>query len=415
MSFFRFITENSRWLAGGFLLTFFSSFGQTFFISLSSGNIRAAYDLSHGEFGTLYMMATFMSALTLPVLGKAVDYIPVARVAAFNIPLLAVAAVGMALSQSLFFLFVTIYALRLFGQGMMTHNALTAIGRWYAAQRGRAMSVTVIGHQFGEATLPLVFVAVAAAIGWRGSWLLSAAFLVTVGLPVIYGLMRVERAPRATDGVERRSAGRDWTRGEVLRDPIFWLASLGVLAPGFIGTTIFFHQVYLVELRGWSLQLFAAFFVVMSSMTVLFSLISGALIDRFSAVRMLPVFLLPLGVACFILAFGEAQWTALAFMVFMGVSYGFSSTLMGALWPEIYGTRHLGAVRSVIVAILVFATSLGPGLTGFLIDFGVSYPAQIGAMGVYCFAVSGLMVHVAGTIRSRNVIDAGGGVGAHLT
>lgn len=402
MPFLQFLSENRRWLGGAFLLTFFSSFGQTFFISLSSGGIRADYGLSHGQFGALYMAATFASAITLPFIGRIVDRVPVRGVVAFNIPLLALAAIGMAFSQSVVTLLVVIYALRLLGQGLMTHNALTAIGRWYAAQRGRAMSVTVIGHQAGEALFPVLFVAIVAPIGWRNTWLLAAAFLLLVGLPVIYALMRVERRPRSDDGLEARRAARDWTRGEVMRDPLFWVTCLGVLAPGFIGTTVFFHQVYLVEIRGWSLTAFASFFMAMSAMTVLFSLISGALIDRFTAVRLLPTFLIPLGLSCLVLACWEDQFAGLVFMALMGVSYGFSSTLMGAIWPEMYGTKHLGAIRSVVVAILVFATSAGPGLTGFLIDAGVSYPLQIGAMGIYCFLASALMYAVSRRLVERN-------------
>lgn len=407
MPFHQFLIENRRWLAGGFLLTFFSSFGQTFFIALSSGGIRDEHGLTHGEFGALYMAATIASALTLPVLGKVVDYVPVGRVVAVNVPLLALAAVAMAFSHSLVFLFVVLYALRLLGQGMMTHNALTAIGRWYSAQRGRAMSMTVIGHQFGEAILPIVFVSIVVWAGWRNTWLISAAFLVLVGLPVIYALMRVERTPRSTDGPEKRTASRHWTRGEVLRDPMFWVACIGVLAPGFIGTTIFFHQVYLVDLRGWSMPFFASLFVLMSTMTVIFSLVCGALIDRFTAVKILPFFLLPISVACLILGFGEAQWTAIAFMAFLGVSYGFSGTLMGAVWPEMYGTKHLGSIRSIIVALLVFATSMGPGLTGFLIDAGVSYSSQIVTMGVYCWIASGALAIVSRRVTKRNIPAAG--------
>lgn len=406
MPFLQFLSENRRWLGGGFLLTFFSSFGQTFFISLSSGGIRADYGLSHGEFGTLYMAATFASALTLPFIGRIVDRVSVAGVVAFNIPLLALAAIGMAFAHSIAVLLIVIYALRLFGQGLMTHNALTAIGRWYSAQRGRAMSITVIGHQAGEALLPIIFVAIVATVGWRNTWLLSAGFLILVGLPVIYALMRVERLPRSTDGVVSRRSSRDWTRGEVLRDPLFWLTCLGVLAPGFIGTTIFFHQVYLVELRGWSLTVFASFFVAMSAMTVLSSLVSGALIDRFTALRLLPSFLIPLGLSCLVLASWEDQIAGLVFMALMGISYGFSSTLMGAIWPEMYGTKHLGAVRSVVVAILVFATSAGPGLTGYLIDVGVSYPLQIATMGIYCFAASALMYAVSRRLVQRNAATA---------
>src|SRR5690606_24261192 len=148
----------------------------------------------------------------------------------------------------------------------------------------------------------------------------------------------------------------------------------GVMAPGFIATTIYFHQVYLVELRGWNLELFASTFMVSATMTIVFALVSGQLIDRFSAVALLPGFLLPLAAACFVLGTFEDGWCAFAFMALLGVSNGFSSTLIGALWPEVYGTKYLGSIRALMVSATVFATAIGPGITGFLIDRGVSYP-----------------------------------------
>lgn len=399
--FLAFLRDNARWLAGGFLLTLFSSFGQTFFISLSAGNIREEYGLSHGGFGTLYMVATLGSALTLPRLGQIVDRYSVKLVALFIIPMLALAAVLMAFSTNVLLLAFTIYLLRLFGQGMLTHTSFTAMGRWFSAQRGRAVSVVTLGHNTGEAVFPLIFVAVAVAVGWRNTWLMAAAALVFVALPVIVSLIAIERAPRASDPVARVSDARDWTRAEALRDPVFYLLFLGVMAPSFIGTVIFFHQVYLVELRGWSLELFASTFTLMAVMTATFALISGQLIDRFSAVALLPAFLIPLGLACLILGFFDGQWSAFAFMALLGVSWGFSSTLFGALWPEIYGTRHLGSIRALAVAIMVFASAMGPGLTGLLIDLGVSYPGQIIAMGLYCFAISLVMLQVSRRVRAR--------------
>jgi MFS family permease len=309
--------------------------------------------------------------------------------------------VTMALSTNIFLLLPAIYLLRLFGQGMMMQNAFTAMGRWFAAQRGKAMSVTAIGVNAGEALFPALFVLVAASFGWRGSWLLGAAALVLVALPAIMLLFRVERAPRSSDPAMPVSAVRDWTRAEVMRDPLFYLVLLGVLAPGFIGTTIFFHQVYLVELRGWSLELFASSFTLMATMTVTCALLAGQLIDRFSATALLPAFLVPLGFACLVLGLSEAQWAAFAFMGLMGISYGFSNTIFGALWPEIYGLAHLGAVRALTVAIGVFATAMGPGITGFLIDRGVDYPLQIMLMGFYCLAACALMILVSRRLKAR--------------
>jgi len=410
MSFYVFLRDNVRWLAGGLLLTLFSSFGQTFFIGLSAGSIRDDFGLSHGEFGTLYMLATLASALTLSQLGKIVDYISVSKVALIVIPLLALSAVGMAYADSLTMLVIVLFGLRLFGQGMMTHNAITAIGRWYVAQRGRAVSVVTVGHQLGEAVFPILYVSVVAFVGWRNTWLMAAGLLMLAALPAIYALMRVERTPRSSDGLPQKGAARDWTRPEVLRDALFWLTLLGILAPGFIGTTIFFHQAHLVDLRNWSIEAFAGSYALMALMTVCFALIGGALIDRFSAIALLPVFLLPLAAACFVLGTVDGQWGIYAFMALLGISYGLSSTLFGAVWPEMYGTRHLGSIRAVIVALLVFSTAIGPGLTGYLIDEGVAYPVQIFAMGLYCLGVCFLMAAVGRRVAVRNRIHAAAGV-----
>jgi MFS family permease len=139
---------------------------------------------------------------------------------------------------------------------------------------------------------------------------------------------------------------------------------------------------------------------------VICSLIAGQVVDRFSAVATLPTFLIPLGLACLVLGLVDAQWSAFVFMGLMGISYGFTNTIFGALWPEMYGVRHLGAIRAVVVAIGVFATAMGPGITGFLIDRGVSYPAQIVAMGIYCLAACLLLVAVAARIRARLANEA---------
>jgi sugar phosphate permease len=398
-----FLRDNARWLAGGFLLFFFSAFGQTYFISLSAGDIRREYALSHGEFGSLYMAATLLSALTLTRLGQVVDRSSAQRVALLVVPMLALAAASMALSRHVVPLFVTLYLLRLFGQGMMSHTAFTVMGRWFSAQRGRAVSIATLGMNTGEALFPPVFVALAAAIGWRNTWWLAAGALLLIALPVIAALVAVERAPRASEPMARSSEARDWTRAEALRDPVFYLVILAMMPPAFIGNTIFFHQVYLVELRGWSLEVFVSSFTLYASMTIVFALLSGYLVDRFSALALLPFYLLPLGLACVLLGSVDAQWIAFAFMALYGLSNGFSLTLFGSLWPEIYGLKHLGSIRAVIVAILVFASAMGPGVSGFLIDHGASYPAQIIAMGIYCLVISIAMRPVSRRLRARAI------------
>jgi hypothetical protein len=88
-------------------------------------------------------------------------------------------------------------------------------------------------------------------------------------------------------------------------------------------------------------------------------------------------------------------------MVLLGTSYGFSSTLFGALWPEIYGTRNLGAIRSVTVSAAVLATAAGPGVTGTLIDRGIELPTQMVFLGFYCLFAVAAMTTASLVLRAR--------------
>lgn len=398
-----FLRDNLRWISGGFLLTFFSSFGQTFFIGLSGEELRAKFDLTDGEFGGLYMIATIGSALTLPFLGRVLDHMPGWKVARFVIPCLAAACLFIAYAPSLIAVVAALYLLRLFGQGMMTHTAYTEIGRWYVANRGRATSLIVPGHQTGEALLPIAFTVIAVSLGWQAGWMIAAALLLVFGLPMILRLWRVERTPRANDpDLASARTGADKTVAQVAADPIFYALLVGVLAPPFIGTTIFFHQDYLVELRGYNELAFAAAFPVMAITTVTFSLISGQLIDRFGAVRLLPFYLMPLCAACLAVGLLTPLWGIYAFMFLVGVSYGFTAPLVGALWPEVYGVQNLGSVRAIAVAASVAATAIGPGLTGYLIDRGTSLPTQMLVMSGWCILASVVLAFTAPIIMKRN-------------
>lgn len=403
-----FYRQNARWLLGGFLLTCFSGFGQTFFISVWGSEIRAAFELSHGDFGLVYMVATIGSALVLPFFGRLVDYVSVATTSLIVITMLTVAAITMSLATTLPLLFAAIFLLRLFGQGMMTHTAITAMGRWYASNRGKAVSIATIGHQFSEALAPTIFVFFAALYGWRESWLIAAAILMLIALPAIYALMRVERIPQSQVNVasDGDTVIRQWTRAEMLGDRNFWLTGIGVFSPAFIGTSIFFHQDYLIEINGWAPSLYYSSFAVMATTTVLVSLMTGFAVDRWSAVQILPLFMVPLGTACLVLGSFSAPLTIFVFMIFLGISYGMSSTLFGAIWPEVYGTRHLGSLRSVTVSLMVFMSAAGPGVTGWLIDLGVPFSTQLLFMGLFCFFAALLMKIAATSYRSR-IISAG--------
>ncbi|ASJ74938.1 MFS transporter [Granulosicoccus antarcticus] len=404
LTFSRFLSSNLRWLAGGILLTFCSSVGQTFFIASFAGEIRADFDLSHGDFGIIYMLATLGSAATLILVGRVADEIAIYKVAMALIVLLAAAALLMASAETIPILLISIYFLRLLGQGMMTHTAMVAMGRWFVVERGRAVSVTSTGHQLGEGVLPLVVIALLAMTGWRTAWVVAAIVLVFVALPLSYLCLRTPRTPSQGDR-DNHERGRQWTRAEVLRDAPFWAVCTGVLAPAFIGTSVFFHQVHLSALKDWAPGVVASSFAVMSITSVCVGLLTGHVIDRYSARFILPFFLLPLALGCLVLSLGQQPFMMSVFMFLLGGSYGVSNAVFGAIWPEIYGTRHLGAVRSVVSAAMVFASALGPGLTGWLIDLGVGFEQQLLVMCLYCVATMLVLFPVSKVLRQRHLLQ----------
>ncbi len=386
------------------MLTIFSSFGQTYFIALFGSEIRETFQLSHGDFGGLYMIGTLASAATLVWLGRVVDVFSVSTVAFWVCAALSMACLAMSLVSSVWILVLVIFGLRLFGQGMMSHIAMVAMGRWYSAERGRAVSITSIGFQIGSGVLPVIVVSLIGLVGWRTSWLLAAAMMLFVAMPAIVLLMRKERIPRGQLPEEDITNNvRQWTHKEVLTDPLFWLTITGILAPSFIGTAVFFHQTHIAEIKGWSRELIAGSLALAAITTVVFSLISGFLIDRFSARSLLPTFLIPLGLANLLLGWMDSPMTIFLFMFLHGVSNGISATLFGALLPEIYGSRHLGAIRSITMAAMVIASALGPGATGWLIDIGVGFEIQLVGMGVYCLITAVLMYVVALALRKRSM------------
>jgi MFS family permease len=386
------------------MLTYFSSFGQTYFISASVAEWRAMFGLTNGEFARIYMFATLASAACIPFLGRLLDVVQAHHMIALVMPILAGAALLAGYASSLTALILAIFLLRLFGQGMMTHIALTMTGRWFVTQRGRAVSLVVLGHQGGEATIPLAFAALTIAYGYSVGWLAVAIVLLVVGLPFAFWCYRNPRVPHRQSSIETTASPpvRSWTQKEVLSDPIFWALLLGVLAPAFIGTTIFYHQNYLTALHNWPQNLFAMSLMIMALTTVGCALITGAVIDRFGASSILPYFLLPLGGACFVLAYSGPEITLFIMMLLLGISYGIASTLFGSLWPEIYGLANLGAVRSVTVSAMVLATAVGPGVTGTLIDYGMILPAQMIFLGFYCLLATVVMTLVSVVLRRRS-------------
>ncbi|WP_112320849.1 MFS transporter [Oceanibium sediminis] len=400
-----FLKKNAPWLAAGGLLTFGSSFGQTYFISLFAGEIRAEFGLSHGEWGALYAMGTLASAALMLLVGGLVDGYRTRSLAVLNLCLFAVMCLCMALVPSTLILPLVIFGLRFCGQGVMSHLAIVSVGRWFAAARGRAISIVSMGFSIGEAVMPYTFVLIMGLIGWRMAWGVAAVLLLAY-IPLILVLLRAERSPRGVAEADSSAGmqGRYWTRGQALRHWLFWVCVPGLLAQPIFGTAFFFQQVHLVELKGWTLAGFTQLMPIYTGTALVSVLVGGALVDRFGTGRLMPFYLLPMAAGFWIIS----ETTSLAVtgigIALIGAMQGMSAAILGAFWPEYYGTRYLGAIRSVATSLMVFATALGPAGTGFLIDRGVSYDTQLKGMALIVIAAS--VIFLFAFARARRLLAA---------
>jgi sugar phosphate permease len=397
----RFLTENLRWLATGFLLAIGSSFGQTYFISLFAGEIRETYGLSDGDWGLLYTGATLCSAMLLLGKGGWADTVPLSRLAPIIAAVFAGAALLMALGTQVWMLVTAVFLLRFCGQGMFTHIKATAMARWFVATRGRAMAITNLGYPLGESLLPVPVLLLAAWIGWRMTWGVTAVVIALVVLPLLTWLLSQDRSPAGQAAISGSPGlgARHWQRPEVLRHWVFWALVPFFLTPGFIGTVIFFHQVHVSEVKGWSLTAMATGYATYAATTIATSFVAGWVADRFGPALLLPVAVLPMALGMTLLgpATQVADWVLVLSCI--GVTQGMVGAIAGTLLPYLYGTDHLGSVRGIVTAIMVLSTAIGPGVTGLLIDAGITFPEQGAAMAVWCVVLSLALIPVVRHVR----------------
>ena len=404
MNLISYLSRNAPWLMAGGLLTFLSSFGQTFFISIFAGEIRTTFDLSHGAWGGIYTVGTSASACVMIWAGTLTDRFRVRTLGPLVLIGLACACLAMALNSSVWMLPVVIFALRLFGQGMSGHTAVVAMTRWFTTTRGRALSIAALGFAIGEAILPIAFVSLLGSIDWHLLWIIVAAICL-IAAPVLILLLRQERTPQsmAQSNTATGMQGRNWTRAEALRNPLFWFMVPGLLGPSAFGTAFFFHQVHYADIKGWTHIELVTLFPAFSLFAVVSMIASGWALDRWGTARLMPFVQLPM-ILCF-LVFSAASTLvgALVGFLFFAITSGANSTVPNAFWAEFYGTANIGSIKAMAAAVMVLGSALGPGITGVLIDMGIGLELQFIGISAY-FLFTSAMMYI-GISRSRRELD----------
>ncbi|MDP2141801.1 MAG: MFS transporter [Gammaproteobacteria bacterium] len=379
-------------LAFGFVTVFWGNFGQSFFVGWFSADIQASVGLSASAYGSAYSLGTLAAAVTVAWAGAIIDRVSLRTYVLSVSAGLCCAALLLSQASTLWMLIPGFFLLRLFGQSLLPHTGMTTMARYFDDNRGKAISVAMSGVPVGEVVLPQLAVMLIARIGWQYTFLVVALGVVLILVPSLLWLLhkaapQQERHDDAQAQMRRDNAGSSQPvamgRSVLLKDYRYWLALPALMASPFIMTAIFIHQNFIVVSKGWTLSWLATCFVVYGGMHWVCSLISGVLVDRFKAVRLLPFILLPMLGALLLITFASGTWVALGMMILLGIGAGGTPPVTGALWAEVYGTRALGTIRSMNMAIVVLFSAISPVLVGYFIDRGTGVAGIFGACALY--------------------------------
>ena len=370
---------NSRLVVFSFVMALYSSFGQTYFIGVFGPQIQAEFGLSHTLWGSIYLAGTLASALLMPFTGALIDRFSLSGYAlAVGLALVAACAYISVVAGPMM-LVLAIFLLRHSGQGLASHTSITSMARYFDRDRGRAIAVASLGYSVGEAVLPFLAVLLITMVGWRWTYGSAAILIGLTLIPATVWLLsnhdRFHRRYLSQLSSKENPLAPDvvsWTRGQVLRDPRFYVMSPGLLSSPMIGTAFFFHHLNVAHAKGWSGEWITGTYIFYALAGIITVLLAGPLVDRFQAVRVIQVMLIPMVGACFMLAVADHAFWVIPYMVMMGIHTGLIHTSASALWAELYGPKYLGAIKSLYLALMVFASAVGPVVMGMLMDAGFS-------------------------------------------
>jgi len=380
-------------------MTFFSAPGQTFFISLLSGEIRHATNLSDGEFAAIYSLATLCSAVVMIWSGGLIDKIGLKKLSIALVFGLATGCGILSISSGIVSLVIGLFLLRQFGQGLMYLTSTTTMVRYLEKNRGKSTALAGMGYAISEAVVPSIVVALLLWVGWRSSWQVSAVFLLLVMVPAILYLLQghqqrhhqyLAQLSQFDNEPQKDSLKRQWTRPEVMRDKFFYLLMPGLMSQPLMFTGFIFHQVHLVESKGWSLSVWASLFFMYALVSVGTKIISGFLVDRYGAIRMVPWLSIPMGIGLVLLAVSSNIIGGGVFLALMGITVGFQSTVSAPFWSEMYGIKHLGSIKSLATSVMVLSTAISPIIIGGYIDHGIKIETLAMASAIFVFLTSAL-------------------------
>ncbi|MBI1293469.1 MFS transporter [bacterium] len=363
---------------------------QTFTISIFVDHFVADLGIPRSTVSLLYGVATLAASFLLPLTGRLVDRFGPRQIMLFVSVGLGVAVASLSLVNSMLTLWIGLLALRFFGFGSMQLVANNAIAQWFVRRRGFVMGLYNQSLSISLVLFPWLAALLIGLVGWRQTWLFLGVAVVVIMLPVAFLFLRdrpelygLEPDGDVHDPGEVYTglvAEENWTLAEARGTHAFWVLAAAFATMTMILSTLAFHQVSLLSLRGLDQTAAVHTFQVVALASVFSNFAMGRLIDTISARLLIAVTLLML-----VVLLGTVQWLhtvpqALFYGVLTGIASGGYRVLDSAVWPKYFGRRYLGSIKGVTLIGTLGGTAFGPYPLGLSLDMLGSYAPALNAL-----------------------------------
>src|SRR6266851_2297972 len=367
-------TSISRWwrMLGGLLMTL--ALGTLYAWSVFVTPLENEFGWKRAQTSSVFTLAVVMFAASLLLAGKLQDRFGPFWISVTGSVLVSLSFLLFAYAHSFYSLFFFYGVLGGAGLGFGFGTVVPVMAKWFPDRTGLAIGLALAGFGGGSAVFgSFANLVLFPRFGWRASCMILSGIFLVMTMTAAF-LLRNPVAIRQST-VNNPAAGtiiarHQYTPGEVLRTPAFYLLWLGFGLGSTAGLMIISQLLPFANSQGIASATLATLGLVVGAFgNVSGRVLSGWLSDIMGRLNSLRVVLAMSCVAMPALYWVGAHLTALYVLIyFVYFSYGAQASVIPTTVSDFWGTRHAGANYGTLFTAWGFAGILGPTIGGVLFD-----------------------------------------------
>jgi len=373
--------------------------GQTVGVSVFTDPVKDALGLTRNQFSNAYMFGTLLSAFFVARAGVLFDRFGARYVAFFSALCLGVSLLlcskSVLISESIKALIniektwivpfgvitLLFFAIRFFGQGVLTMSSRNMIMMWFDKNRGKINAISSITVSLGFSSAPIFINYLVDNYGWEGSWQILALCLFIFSIVVIqFYRNNPEELGLKPDGKIKKTKSKKvskkekhFTLKEAKQTRAFWMIGLALAFNSFFVTGFTFHVISIFSSQDYTKLQAIAVFLPISVIAIIVSTTCNILSDYISHIVYLYSMLFAGVLASLGLLFLGQQFGVYLLIFGLGVFGGLFAVVNAVTWPRYFGRKHLGAITGKAMSFLVIASAIAPSLFSYCYTILGSY------------------------------------------